>query len=148
MKRVYLKPDLKTTEVTINILLVFSCFLLCRDCGGDLGAGIVSEILFSTMFAAGARQGRGTTLGFPCLYVHSQEDDTSALLPPATPVHSHSDCVARLQQLRGSAWQMLLHLLLYPGTETNLLHPEFNSGFLNFGITDTFLNARLANIEK
>lgn len=86
------------------------------------------------MFAAGARQGRGTTLGSPCLYVHSQEDDTSALLPPATSVRSHCDCVARLKQLRGSAWQMLLHLLLYPGTETNLLHPEFNSGFLNSGI--------------
>lgn len=108
----------------------------------------MSEILFSTVFPAGAAQGRDTTLGSPCLYVSSQGDDMSVLLPPATSVLSRCDCVARLQQLGGDVWQMLLHLLLYPGTETNLLHPEFNSCFLNFGITDNFLNARLANNEK
>lgn len=105
LKTLHFEPDLKTTEITIKILLAFSAFLLYRKSGFS-----TVPIKWDAAFLANCRctwvsilafcvwnllqqccflVGWGTALGFPWPWMSSQEDNVAVfcLLMPAQSCH-------------------------------------------------------------
>lgn len=123
LKTLHLKPDLKTTQITIKIVVAFSCFLFCRNRDFSAipikwGAAFldncrctwVSFCIWSPLQQCYLPVGWGTALGFPWPCMSSQGDDVTVLLPPhASSVLPHP-CSAAAER---DAQQTLLTLLLY-----------------------------------